>query len=299
MNLRRLEQLVVLAEEGSFVRAAERAHLSQPALTRGIQSLERELGVRLFDRDRQGVVPTPAGRRLLDRARRILFEARGLERDAELLRHDQLGEVRFGAGSYPAAILLPDVLATLINEYPDLDVKAEVNDWATLLRKVEDEELDFAVVERRTVSPEARLETRLLSVEEAGWYVRADHPLAARPQLTLRDLRAYPLVSVPLPATAKSHLQRRLGLAPGEALSLGIECNDLYALREVVMRSDAVLSATATLCRKEVAQGRLMRLNLDEGQPRVEFAVAWPAQRTLTPAARKTIALIEQLAARR
>lgn len=299
MNLRRLEQLVILAEEGSFVRAAERAHLSQPALTRGIQSLERELGVRLFDRDRQGVVPTPAGRRLLDRARRILFEARGLRRDAERLRHDELGEVRFGAGSYPAAILLPDVLATLLHEYPDLNVKAEVNDWATLLRKVEDEALDFAVVERRTLSPDARLETRLLSVEEAGWYVRAGHPLAGRGSLALRELRPYPLVSVPLPATARSQLQRRLGLAPGEALSLGIECNDLNALREVVTRSDAVLSATATLCRREVARGRMVRLAIHEGQPRVEFAAVWPSHRDLSPAARKALSLIEQLAARR
>lgn len=56
MDLRRLEQLVALAEEGSFVRAAERSHLSQPALTRGIQNLEHELGMKLFDRDRKSVV---------------------------------------------------------------------------------------------------------------------------------------------------------------------------------------------------------------------------------------------------
>ena len=78
MNLRRLEQLIALAEEGSFVRAAERTHLSQPALTRSIQHLEHDLGIRLFDRTRQGVVPTAAGQQLVDRARRVLFEVRGL-----------------------------------------------------------------------------------------------------------------------------------------------------------------------------------------------------------------------------
>ncbi|WP_164066567.1 LysR family transcriptional regulator, partial [Serratia marcescens] len=68
MNLRRLEQLIALAEEGTFVAAAERSHLSQPALSRSIRKLEQELGVRLFERDRHGAVLTPAGRRLLDRA---------------------------------------------------------------------------------------------------------------------------------------------------------------------------------------------------------------------------------------
>lgn len=299
MDLRRLEQLVALAEEGSFVRAAERSHLSQPALTRGIQNLEHELGVKLFDRDRHGVVPTAAGRRLVDRARRVLFEARGLQRDADLLRQDQLGEVRFGAGSYPAAILLPEVLVTLVNNYPDINVKVEVNDWATLQRKVVEEELEFAVIERRTVPPDAPLEAHPISVEQAGWYVRTGHPLAEHNSLTTRELRGYPLVSVPLPPTILGRLQRRLGLAPGEALGLGIECNDLYALREVVLHSDAILSATATLCRKEVADGLMVRLNVPDNHQKVEFAVVQPAHQSLTPAARRTVALIEQLAARR
>lgn len=299
MDLRRLEQLVALAEEGSFVRAAERTHLSQPALSRGIQNLEQELGVQLFDRARQGVVPTPAGRRLLDRARRVLFEARGLHRDADLLRHGQLGEVYFVAGSYPSSILLPDVLATLMAEYPDMNIKAEVNDWGTLLRKMTNEEMDFAVLARRAVPPEAQLETRRLWVETAGWYARTDHPLAGRSPLTARELLSYPLASVPLPSGARADLQRNLGLAPGEKLALGIESNDLSALRQVMLRSDVVLRATATLCRHEVAVGRAVRLDVKDSGQKVEFVVVRPAHRTLTPAARKTIALIEQLAARR
>lgn len=299
MHLRRLEQLVILAEEGAFVRAAERAHLSQPALTRSIQALEQELGVRLFDRDRQGAVPTAAGRKLIDRARRVLFEARGLVRDADLLRDDQLGEVHFGAGSYPAATLLPDILVTLVNEYPDINVKVAVSDWATLQRNVMEETLDFAVVEKRTVAPGAPLEVHPLSTEAAGWYVRTGHPLARHGTLMTRDLRGYPLVSVPLPDTTRARLPRRLGLAPGETLALDVECNDLYALREVVLHSDAILSATATLCRQELADGRLTRLNVQDNHQKVEFALVQPTHQSLSPAARRTVSLIKQLAARR
>jgi DNA-binding transcriptional LysR family regulator len=295
MNFRRLEQLVALAEEGSFVKAAERCHLSQPALTRGIQALERDLGVRLFDRTSRKVVLTRAGQQLVDRARRVLFEARGLQRDADLIRNHELGGVRFGAGSYPAAILLPDVLTLLTNDYPGLKVKVEVNDWATLLDKVLDERLDFAIIDRRTVPPDAHLTTRRLAVEAAGWYVRAGHPLAARASLTTPELRDYPLVSVPLPEPVKSRLQRKLRLAPGEALALSVECNDLLTLREVVTGSNAVLSATPSLCRQALAEGRLVRLNINDSHQSVEFAVTRLAQRTLSPAARQTLSLIEQV----
>jgi len=100
INSRRLAHLVALAEEGSFARAAERVHLSQPALSRSIQALEDEFDIKLFDRAARGVVTTAAGRMLVERARRVLFEARCLFRDVELIRSDALGEVRIGMGPY-------------------------------------------------------------------------------------------------------------------------------------------------------------------------------------------------------
>lgn len=86
VNSRRLGHLIALAEEGSFARAAERVHLSQPALSRSIQALEEEVGMKLFDRAARGVAMTAAGRLLVERARRVLFETRCLFRDVELLK---------------------------------------------------------------------------------------------------------------------------------------------------------------------------------------------------------------------
>ena len=79
MTVRRLSHVVALAEAGSFARAADRVHLSQPALSRSIQAIEAELGLRLFDRAARGVTITQAGKRIVERARRVLFEAGGDE----------------------------------------------------------------------------------------------------------------------------------------------------------------------------------------------------------------------------
>ena len=78
MDLKRLGHLVALADECHFARAAERVHLSQPAFSRSIQTIESDLGMRLFDRESGQVKPTPAGAFLIERARRLLFDARCL-----------------------------------------------------------------------------------------------------------------------------------------------------------------------------------------------------------------------------
>ena len=92
VDLKRLAHLVALADECHFARAADRVHLSQPAFSRSIQSIESDLGMRLFDRETGPVRPTPAGEFMIERARRLLFDARCLQRDAMLYRDSQLGE---------------------------------------------------------------------------------------------------------------------------------------------------------------------------------------------------------------
>ena len=98
MNLRQLEHLMALAEEGSFSRAAERMHLTQSALSRSLQGLEDELGARLIDRSGRRSTLTPLGEAVLARAQRIVLEAAEIERSAELLRQGEAGTIRVGLG---------------------------------------------------------------------------------------------------------------------------------------------------------------------------------------------------------
>ena len=81
MDLRRLSHVVALADTLHFARAAELVHLSHPAFSRSIQAIEDDLGIRLFDRDVGGVRPTAAGDFVIARGRKLLFEARCLQRD--------------------------------------------------------------------------------------------------------------------------------------------------------------------------------------------------------------------------
>ena len=118
MDLKRWTHIVAVADRRSFIRAAEQVHLSQPALTRSIQAAEAELGLQLFDRGTQEVVPTPAGEFIVARARQLVFNSRCLERDVELYRSRELGDTAFGVGPFPAATFLAPLLAAMRREFP-------------------------------------------------------------------------------------------------------------------------------------------------------------------------------------
>ena len=143
MNLRRLSHVVALADTLHFARAAEAAHLSQPAFSRSIQAIESDLGIRLFDRDVGDVRPTPAGEFVIERARKLLFEARCLQRDVDLYRDNQLGDTAFGVGPLLTATLMPGALVALRRQHPQVALRMEVGNWVQLLESLRTENIEF------------------------------------------------------------------------------------------------------------------------------------------------------------
>jgi len=296
INSRRLSHVVALAEEGSFARAAGRVHLSQPALSRSIQALEDELGMKLFDRAARGVALTAAGRLLVERARRVLFETRCMFRDVELLKAHELGEVKIGLGPYAAVVLLPDLLVEFSRRFPKIKVLIELSEGDELMQKLRAERVDFVVTDRRVPPVAPDLALHRLPRHEGGWFARPDHPLLARGPVPLSALREFPLVSVSLPGFMKDALHRLLKYRAHEEIPLQVECNDVAVLKEVVARTDAVLFATASAVRRDLEAQRLARIPLTH-PPKLslEFALVSLAERTHSPAASAALALAEEV----
>src|ERR1700741_4516245 len=106
LQLKSLTHLVALARRLHYARAAEDLHISQSALTRSIQALEKQLGMRLFDRDRAGVALTPQGKLAVERCAVLLADAEDVERHLVLAAGARAGRVRFGMAPLPASALL-------------------------------------------------------------------------------------------------------------------------------------------------------------------------------------------------
>lgn len=291
MNLRQLEHLVALAEEGAFARAAERVHLSQPALTRSIQTLEEELGLQLFDRHPRGVTLTDGGALALQRAQRVLFEAQALGRDVALFKNHDLGDARFGMGHYPAAALMADVIADLSRAHPLLAITALTNNWTVLEAQLRAEEIDFFVVERRGVPQVPDLAAQVLAPHRCGWFARPQHPLFQGDKpLLYGALRQVQLASVPLPAHMHEEMRKALGFRPADALHFQVECNSFYPLRQLAQVSDTVIYSPLSAVAGEVQRGALRRIEFADSRGfAMQFAIVHLAHRTVSPNAQRAM----------
>ncbi|MGY6270364.1 LysR family transcriptional regulator [Achromobacter denitrificans] len=298
LSLRSLQHFAVLADEKHFSRAAQRLHLTQSALTRSIQALEDSLGLVLVDRASTGVVPTQAGRTVLERARRILGETRDLRREAELIRGHDTGRVNLGVGVFPAAGFLSPLLVRIAREHPGLSVHVEVESWQRLLDKLLHDKLDFAVAVTHSLPPPDDFALRPLPPHHGGLFTRAGHPLqgVARPRLRAA-LGQYRLAATDLPPKAREYLARLYRVTRDE-LPIAFECDSVAALRDVALGSDVVLFCTREAIASELEQRQLVALPLAyPATGQLTHSVIHRARRTLSPTAERVIELVQELLA--
>ena len=145
-TFRQLEYAVAVADLRHFRRAAERCHVTQPALSTQIQQLEEMLGVQLFERGRGGVLITPAGEEIIERARRVLGEVHELVDNAARWRAPGAGLLRFGVISTVAPYLLAHLLPELRRAFADYDLRLWEERTAELVRRLRAGEIDLVLL---------------------------------------------------------------------------------------------------------------------------------------------------------
>lgn len=210
MNLRRLRLFLLLAEERNFHKAAERAYLSQPALSQQIQALERELGVRLLER--RPFRLTPAGQALRREAERLLKEVEALK---ERVRRAGREGLRFGVPEN----LLPDLMPLLDHLRRGLGEAVEVLEMHTpeQVKALWEDRLDYGLAGLKVGDP-GIAEEPLFQVPIVVLLTEG-HPLAGRERIPLRALKDEPFLLLPketLPPLHEAFLEvfRRAGFTP-------------------------------------------------------------------------------------
>jgi DNA-binding transcriptional LysR family regulator len=190
MELRHLRYFVAVADAGNVSRAAQRLHITQPALTRQIQDLEREFACRLFDRIGRRIVLTRDGEEILERTRRLLADAEALGERARALAGGEAGVLRIGATPQFIEAALPEVLTRYALPHPRIEVRLSEGGGGFLLRRVQQGELHLAVGLWRTggLQSQPLFPARVLAVMQRG------HLLAGQKALMVTDLLGSPLL---------------------------------------------------------------------------------------------------------
>ncbi|MCW2984507.1 MAG: LysR family transcriptional regulator [Conexibacter sp.] len=183
LDLRRLRYFVILAEELHFGRAAERAFVAQPSLSRQISQLEQQLGVSLFARTSRHVELTDAGRQLADDARDLLAAA---DATRERVIRAARGPRALAVGFYVGDNTIGPVTRAFRESHPDVLVDVRRIYWHDQTTGLMDGSSDVSFVHLPV--DEEGLTLRLLHREERVAVVAADHPLASREHVTLAEL---------------------------------------------------------------------------------------------------------------
>jgi len=179
MDLRQLEYLVAVVDDGGFTRAAERLHVAQPGVSAALRRLEAELGEQLLDRGARAVTPTAAGAALLPHARAALAAVAAGRDAVDELRGLVRGRVAIGVVTACPAIELAAPLAAFHAAHPGVEVSLEEDGSDRLVAGLRDGRLDLAVIGAHG-PPLAGLDTLTLVDEPLVAVVAPDDPLAGR-----------------------------------------------------------------------------------------------------------------------
>lgn len=186
MNIQQLEYLLAVNEIRHFAKAAEHCHVTQPTLSMMLRKLEEELGITLFDRSRQPVVPTREGEEVIRRARQILAEVKSLKGYAKELRGEIEGEMRLGIIPTLAPYLLPLFIRDFAAKHPALQIQVRDMTTADSLRALRRGELDLAILS--TPLDEDDLEEHILFQEEFLVYASVHEKLPRKKYLLPAEL---------------------------------------------------------------------------------------------------------------
>ncbi|MGW3342297.1 LysR family transcriptional regulator [Nonomuraea rubra] len=284
MTLAQLRALIAVAEQGGFTAAAELVGMSQPAVSRAVASLERELGATLFVRHRDGIALTEAGRRALARAREALRHFDLIRADVAAASGQITGELRLASLPSATGTLVARLLRAFTDRYPQVKVR--------LFEGVDDDIrawLQRGAAEVGVVTlPAPGLHTAHLSTHDMVSVLPAGDPLAAKAAVHLSDLAGRPFI---LTTAGCRPLITGAALAAGVALDIAFEASGPAAILEMVGAGLGV-SIVPALGLPAGLPGVVTR-PLEPGMTRT-LALAVPSLEDCAPAAR---AFLDELGA--
>lgn len=196
MELRQLEYLVAVAEEANFTRAAERVHISQSGVSAQIRQLEADLGATLIDRSGRRATLTTAGSAALAHARAALLSVDAMRQAVDEVNGLLKGHLTVGMITACTVAPLFDVLAVFHRAHPGIEITLIEDSSDRLVERVRSGDVQLALIGAADAPP-AEFESLALVSERLVAAVPFDHFLAKRDRVSLADLSAYPIVSMP------------------------------------------------------------------------------------------------------
>lgn len=297
----KLTHVLALAEHRNFRQAAESLNLTQPALSRSIQTLERALGVQLFDRGHGAVEPTAFGRLVVDRARGILGDIAGLEHELQLLKGLDIGTLEVSLAPYPSALSGQRAVARLLAGHSEIQCRVRVAGFGGVADDVTRGLCEVGIADLEAAR-EQGLDTEALANRPLYFFARPQHPLVERRRCSLEDVLGYPWAAIRAPARIAEHLPADAGRAgrwdpeTGEfvpALEVDVVSEFLVLARD----SDILVVSALTMAERELETRSLAIVPFAPGWLRLDYGFLSRPNRTLSPATLEFMQIVRAIEA--
>jgi DNA-binding transcriptional LysR family regulator len=286
MDLAALHAFIAVAEHGSFSEAAERLHLTQPAVSKRIASLEQQLSMRLFDRLGREISLTEAGRALLPRAYQILNVLDDTRRALTNLNGEISGRLTLATSHHIGLHRLPPLLRAFTQAHPKVALDIQFLDSEVAYEEILHGRAELAVI---TLAPQTREPVQAVPVwdDPLDFVAAPGHPLARTDTVSLSDVAQHPAV-FPGGNTFTRHIVSGLFEAQGLTPNIGMSTNYLETIKMMVSIGIAWSVLPRTMLDDQVA-----RLPLPGIQLTRQLGYISHSERTLSNAARAFMQLLD------
>ena len=200
LDIRHLRHLIAIAEEGTLQKASEKLHITQPALTKSMQTLEYDLDAKLFDRIGRRLHLTDIGEELVISGKRILRSVRDTEDMVNNWRSGASGQISIGLGPAYAVLLSANLVEKIIADHGPVRLQIETGDTDALLEKLLNDDLHLAVCDLAFAPSDPDLMVVDLQPQPIVGLVGKNHSLAGKTSVLMEDLSKFPVAHSPAPA---------------------------------------------------------------------------------------------------
>jgi len=280
-TLRQLELFAAVTRLKSLTRAAEEAHLTQPAVSMQVRQLEDALGLPLFEPDGRGIRPTEAGREFARHVEDVLERVQNLDELAARWRGVRSGRVRLGVVS-TAKYFVPRLLGQFLRTHPGIDFRLTVHNREEILRELRDNTVDLVIMGR---PPEGiDCDATPFAPNLLGILAAPEHPFSRRRRMDLEDLAAEPFI-VREPGSGTRAAMERCFTEQGMKFRTTMEMASNETIKQAVIAQLGLGFLSLHTVRTELAAGRIVLLDVVGLPVRRQWYLVRRASRRLVPAA--------------
>ena len=293
MLLNQIELFVTVARNQNLGRTAREIHVSASSVCQRLKSLENDLGVKLYNKKKEGIELTGAGQTVLTTASEVLNQLDTLRKTLNHNSEKAVESLTIGGTYNPSAKYLPSAIAEFQKTHPDVKATFLTSDRANIQKSVRESEVDIAIIQSPSESSDLNLEH--YTVDNLTFFAHPTHPVAKKKKLDLEDLAETPVVVREGRGTTQKILKQLLECR-GLTLNVTLRCASPDAVKEAVRRKTGVGILFYNQIEQDVKRKALKILNFS-GLPKLvgNSYIVYSKSKPLSSAANDFLNLVRSM----